>query len=96
MAQRWSVKEDYIVCKYCHEHANGLLWEDELKELSGILVEQGSPQRSLVAISKRVREFSHLLLGEQSPYLNEQISSVFSSFMEKLQNRDIQKRIKSY
>ena len=96
MAQRWSVKEDYIVCKYTYEKKAMALYEEGYAELSLILKENGFPARSQVAITKRVREYICLFLGEQSPYLNEQISSVFSTFMERLQNRDMQGRIKSY
>ena len=60
------------------------------------LEKNGFPARSQVAITKRVREYICLFLGEPSHYLNEQISSVFSSFMERQQNRGLQENIKSY
>ena len=39
MAQRWSVKEDYIVCKYTYEKKAMALYEEGYAELSLILKE---------------------------------------------------------
>lgn len=37
MASKWTIQEDYIVCKYSHEHAWKNITVEQLNELMAIL-----------------------------------------------------------
>ncbi len=94
MAQRWSYKEDYIVCKYVYEHVV-FISNQELYDLELVLKEQGY-SRSHEAVSKRVYDYQFLLTGRDAKYANEQECRIAELFIEGSQISRIQNWIDSY
>ena len=79
MAQRWSYREDYIVCKYVDEH-DVFISDQELYNLTSILKDEGY-ERSTEAVSKRVCDYQFLLTGRDSKYANEQERRIVELFI---------------
>lgn len=96
MADRWSLREDYIVCKFAYEHT----WENISIELFDCLMSQldeaGFSLRSNTAVNKRVREYQLLFNGCELSHVSQQVRLVYQSYLGKVNNPDLNKSIKSY
>lgn len=96
MADRWSLREDYIVCKFAYEHA----WEKISIELLDCLMSQldeaGFSSRSNTAVNKRVRDYQLLFNGCELSHVSQQVRLVYQSYLDKVNNPDLNKSIKSY
>ena len=79
MAQRWSYREDYIVCKYVYEH-DILISNQDQSNLMFVLKEQGY-DRGHKAVSKRVYDYQFLLTGREAKYANEQERRIAELFI---------------
>ena len=77
MAQRWTVEEDYMVCKFCQEKKGNDITGHNLEELMIILNENGFSSRSKIAVEKRARDFTYLLRGWESQHAAGQVRAVF-------------------
>ena len=62
MAQRWSLKEDIIICKYCIENPWAYSSDIDIKKMMSQLEEAGCPTRSSGAIKKYRIKNGNLLL----------------------------------
>ena len=94
MAQRWTYKEDYIVCKYVNEH-DVFVSSQEIHNLVSALKEEGY-ERSYEAVSKRVYDYQFLLTGQNSKYANEQEHRVAELFIADSNMSRTQKWIDCY
>ena len=96
MADRWSLREDYIVCKFAYEH----VWENISIELFDCLMSQldeaGFSLRSNTAVNKRVRDYQLLFNGCELSHVSQQVRLVYQSYLGKVNNPDLNKSIKSY
>ena len=68
MAQRWSLKEDYIVCKFVYEH-DVFISAQDLHCLVLELKENGF-DRGKVAVNKRVYNYQYLLTNREATVYN--------------------------
>lgn len=96
MAERWSLKEDYIVCKYSYAHNWGCLSSEELHCLMSELKESGFASRSLQAVDKRARDYRLLFSGYEAPHIAEQAKWICKSFLEMADNTRLIKNIRTY
>lgn len=94
MAQRWTYREDYIVCKYVDEH-DVFVSEPEFNDLVLTLEEEGH-ERSLEAVRKRVYDYQLLLTGRDSKYANDQERRIAELFVQDTPMAQAQRWINSY
>ena len=73
MAKRWSLNEDYIVCKYCVENGGVSSSDVDVEELRAKLVRAGFSTRSNLAIKNRSKNYE-CLIGRhiESPNMTDQ------------------------
>ena len=72
MAQRWSLEEDYIVCKYCVENRWAFSSDVEIDLIKSLLEEAGFSTRSNIAIKNRARNYDYLISNVDAPYATDQ------------------------
>lgn len=96
MADRWSFKEDYVVCKFSYKNVLRYISDEELRYLILELEKAGFSSRSKNAVNKRVRDFQLLFIGEESPNATDQVRSVYQSFLSRVNNPVLNKSIKTY
>ena len=96
MASKWTIQEDYIVCKYSYEHAWKSITVEQLNELMGQLENNGFVARSKIAVDKRVRDYQCLFRGMKSPYATSQAILIYQTFMNRVNNPQIYQSIKSF
>ena len=96
MASKWTIQEDYIVCKYSYEHAWKSITVEQLNELMAQLENEGFTPRSKVAVDKRARDYQCLFRGMQSKYATSQVFSIYQSFMNRINSPELYKSIKSF
>ena len=77
MAQRWSFKEDYIICKYCAEQ-EGYCWlgDKEVSEMMERLREAGFTARSENIVLRRARQYQELIWTGESHYATQQVRDI--------------------
>ena len=61
MAQRWSLNEDYIVCKYCVENRWAFTSDVDIEQIQSKLERAGFSNRSARAIKTRARNYDYLI-----------------------------------
>ncbi len=76
MSQRWTLKEDYIVCDFCQKNRNKDL-DIVIDELVSVLEERGCKPRSRSAILRRAREYDKLFRGYQGFDITKQVFTTF-------------------
>ena len=96
MAERWSIKEDYIVCKFSYERNWEYISAQELHCLMLELKEAGFNSRSKTAVNKRVRDYQLLFSGKYSPYATEQVRTIHQSFLARVNDTALNNSIKFY
>ena len=96
MSRRWTLKEDFIVCKYCAENRWAFSSDVDMDILTDLLVQAGFTDRTRVAITARARDYE-LLIGAQGRHrANEQMQTTYSNYVEFYRNPECRNRIKSY
>ena len=96
MSNKWTIQEDFIVCKYSYEHAWKNITVEQLNELMGQLENYGFTSRSKIAVDKRARDYQCLFRGMKSPYATSQVISIYQSFMNRINNPSLYQSIKSF
>ena len=96
MASKWTIQEDYIVCKYSYEHAWKSITVEQLNELMGQLENNGFVARSKIAVDKRVRDYQCLFRGMKSPYATSQVISIYQAYMNRINNPQLYQSIKAF
>ena len=76
MSQRWTLKEDYIVCDFCQKNRNKDL-DIVIDELVSVLEERGCNSRSKSAILRRAREYDKLFGGYEGSDITKQVLNTF-------------------
>lgn len=96
MVQRWSFKEDYIVCKFAYRHMRDAVSQRELSDLTRTLKEISSITRSESVLRKRVQAYQWLFAGADSPYQTKQVESIADAFIKRLENPEYYQKLASY
>ena len=94
--KKWSLREDYIVCKYTYEHIykSGVI--EPLRYLMQELHECGFNSRSENAVNKRSRDYLSLFEGKQLPHITRQVFSTYHTLMDRVNNPSRYESIKTY
>ena len=74
MAQRWTLKEDYIVCKFVYEHDIYMSAQD--RDCLALELKKNGFDRSKVAVNKRVDNYQILLTGHDAIYASCPVSKI--------------------
>ena len=77
MANKWSLKEDCIIAKFCQECQYRIIKGERLDELMVILRQNGFDFRSKAAVSKRAKDFTILFCGGTLPVVSKQVRDVY-------------------
>ncbi len=77
MAQRWSVNEDIIVCKYCIENPWAYSSDFDVEGIATTLADLGFEHRSTGAIRKRAYDYEILREKCQRSSIPKQVSMVY-------------------
>lgn len=96
MAQRWTVKEDYIVCKFCQEQEYEDIECEVLDQLITRLEKAGFNSRSSTAIYKRAQTFTYLFRGWESPYATNQVLQIYQVVSSQHQMREAYQWVNRY
>ena len=94
MAQRWSVNEDIIVCKYCIENPWAYSSDVDIEMIAEKLETASFPPRSKSAIKQRAYSYEILLENRKLSCITNQVEGVYQ--MIGAENQQILKGIKSY
>lgn len=94
MAQRWSVNEDIIVCKYCKENPWAYSSDVDVEGIANKLETAGFSSRSKRAIRQRAYAYEILLEGRCLSCVTNQVKKVYQ--MIGLENNQMRQGIKSY
>ena len=94
MAQRWSVNEDIIVCKYCIENPWAYSSDVDIEMIAEKLETASFPPRSKSAIKQRAYSYEILLENRKLSCIPNQVESVYQMICA--ENQQILKGIKSY
>ena len=94
MAQRWSVNEDIIVCKYCIENPWAYSSDVDIEMIAEKLETASFPLRSKSAIKQRAYSYEILLENRKLSCIPNQVESVYQMIC--VENQQILKEIKSY
>ena len=94
MAQRWSVNEDIIVCKYCKENPWAYSSDVDVEGIATKLEAARFPSRSKSAIRQRAYAYEILLEGRRLSCVSKQVERVYQ--MIGTENNQILQGIKSY
>lgn len=77
MAQRWSFKEDYIICKYCVEQERyRWLGDKEVAEIMERLRVEGFSARSENMVLRRAKQYQELIWTGESRYATQQVRDI--------------------
>lgn len=77
MAQRWSINEDIIVCKYCIENPWAYSSDIDIENIADKIEAAGFKSRSKRAIRQRAYAYEILLEGRKLSYASEQVVEVY-------------------
>ena len=80
MAQRWSLKEDFIIANFCEESDYLYMSENRLDKLMECLDSEGFVGRSRRAVSTRANWYMDLHWKGESPYAVQQVFDVAEMF----------------
>lgn len=94
MAQRWSINEDIIVCKYCIENPWAYSSDIDIENMVAEMEAVGYAPRSASAIRQRAYAYQSLLGDSYLSRMPEQIIMVYESVSG--ENNQSLKGIKSY
>ena len=77
MAQRWSINEDIIICKYCIENPRAYSSDVDIEGIADKLDVVGFPSRSKSAIRQRAYTYEILLEGRRLSCVSNQVAMVY-------------------
>lgn len=96
MAQRWSLKEDVIIGKYCIENPWAYSSDIDIEKMMSQLEEVGGTIRSSGAIKKRAYAYEILEEGRQSPRIPRQVEIIYSELKTRNMSLGVYQGIKAY
>ena len=94
MAKMWTLKEDYIVCKFVDKH-DVFISAQDLNYLVMKLKDLGF-DRSKGAVNKRVYDYQHLLTGQEAKNATDQERTVAEGFLSDSQIQKAYNWIEKY
>ena len=80
MAKQWTVKEDFITCKFVCDNQDRYLSAELLYNLRDELCAAEFEERSIIALNKRASQYQSLFRGDEAPYTTEQMRMIYQSF----------------
>ena len=83
MAQRWSINEDIIICRYCLRNPGAYGDMTHIGHIATHLVEAGYEERSNRSIQHRAYTFDILIKNRQLPYITKQAVIVYETLNER-------------
>lgn len=84
MAQKWTYKEDYIVCKFYLEHAQS--WKENLESLMALLRENDFLSRDKGSVRMRVQNYESLHTGKGLSNASKQSRDIYSAMLKRIKN----------
>ena len=87
MAQRWTINEDIILCRYCMDHPGAYIDINHVNLIARQLQEAGYELRSNRAIQHRAYAVEIVREGHQLPYASEQIAEVYKVLTDERANK---------
>ena len=96
MAQRWTIKEDIIICKYCIENPWAYSSDVDVEGMMSRLKKAGCIPRSIASIRKRAYAYEILREGCQRPNIPEQVIIVYETLENNDSNAEKYQSVKSY
>jgi hypothetical protein len=94
MAQRWSINEDIIVCKYCIENPWAYSSDIDIENIADKIEAAGFKSRSKRAIRQRAYAYEILLEGRKLSCVTDQVERVYKTLG--IEFRQMTYGIKSY
>lgn len=83
MAQRWSINEDIIICRYCLRNPGAYGDMTHIGHIATHLIEAGYEERSNRSIQHRAYTFDILIKNRQLPYITKQAVFVYETLNER-------------
>ena len=87
MAQRWSINEDIILCRYCMDHPGAYIDINHVNLIARQLQEAGYEPRTDRSIQHRAYAIEIVREGHQLPYASEQIAKVYKVLADERTNK---------
>lgn len=84
MAQPWTFKEDYIVCKFYLEHAQA--WKENFEILMLLLRENDFSSRDKGSVRMRVQNYESLHTGKGLSNASKQSRDIYASMLKRITN----------
>ena len=84
MAQPWSFKEDYIVCKFYLEHAQS--WKENFEHLMTLLRDNDFSNRDKGSVRMRVQNYESLHSGKGLSNVAKQSRDIYSAMLKRITN----------
>lgn len=84
MAQSWSFKEDYIVCKFYLEHVQS--WKENFEILMALLRDNEFLSRDKGSVRMRVQNYESLHTGKGLSNVTKQSRDVYSAMLKRITN----------
>ena len=94
MAQRWSINEDIIVCKYCIENPWAYSSDIDIENIADKIEATGYASRSASAIRQRAYAYEILLEGRKLSCVTDQVERVYKTLG--IESQQMTYGIKSY
>ena len=94
--RKWTLQEDYIVCKFCKEYECMIIKDQLLDGLMSKLAVEGFDSRSRDAVQKRAYAYLLLLGGQDANYIPKQSRELYRVFASKEYNLCHREEINSY
>ena len=84
MAQPWSFKEDYIVCKFYLEHSQS--WKENFEHLMALLRDNDFSNRDKGSVRMRVQNYESLHSGRGLSNVAKQSIDIYSAMLKRITN----------
>lgn len=94
MAQRWSINEDIIVCKYCIKNPWAYSSDIDIENIADKIEVAGYASRSASAIRQRAYAYEILLQGRKLSCVTDQVERVYKTLG--IESQQMTYGIKSY
>ena len=94
MAQPWSFKEDYIVCKFYLEHAQS--WKENFEHLMTLLRDNDFSNRDKGSVRMRVQNYESLHTGKGLSNVAQQSRDIYSAMIRRKQNPEAYHLLRSH
>ena len=91
---RWSFKEDHIVCKFYLSHVDS--WKSHMDSLMMLLCESGFADRDKGSVRMRVQNYESLHRGKGLSNAAQQSRDIYSAMIRRIQNPETYHLLRSH